>query len=652
MSCSWYIPSCFPESSRRSPLIGSRAGIFSCERIDQEGTTEEGVDVPGAPSMFDESLSSLFPGQTKWTRELSLKFPEQERFSRGVWQLIQSSPKLMRLDLNPQTGDDIWFPNLMDNGCGGSDVAGGPHFMDPTTDSTPPSPTLQTPGALFLALVLRAQKNLFHFQPSLNLREEIVLEVMAQEQRWGCSSIHSYSSMNSHFALPSDRVTWNLIRDRLLNPRMRHLTLGSHHTTVSRVRFFLEIFPNLEELHLISVIEDTTAKAMEDEILVNTSIRKFSIRKKAPGLALCRVQFDGLKEFEALRLGHKIWDLVPLLRWSMPRCEVFRVGVSDSWRHTVPVLASSIPSDIQALERCLSSSKERELPVRKLALRLKRFQPIPEIVGAIQWMPFLTSVEFRGNLGAEVLELLAQHRPKLQRLKVTKMLGRSSRALCLLLRSCKDLKSVQGPHLVLRAVDVISSQPWVCSGMQEFSCRILGVPRLTAGEEMELSQSDMGLEEVRLEEAAERAKWEQDVGGVVGSGKGEGAIKRDQEKDEPTLQRKKRVTQICRRRKLLMHQQRSRELQHQIFSVLAKWAELEVLDLGYYMTDYKKDWIYRSRPYTLEWSFDSGVGQLATLKKLVAVYVHKFEHRVGDGERQWMSDNWPRLRAGSLMGRP
>jgi len=635
---------CFSQSNQ-SLMTGSKAGIFSPDRESHPG--EEDMEFPDASSLYDGSLSpqeqeALLSRVPRWTlrapRYTVSRFPEQERFGRGLWQLIQSSPKLTRLGIEPYKEGFMSNPDL---GGDANGAGSGLHAMEPFKQSA---------GALFLALVLKSHKNLTHFEPNLSMQEESVLEVMAQEQRRGSSSIQSYSTLFCHFDLPSDRAAWSLVRGRLLNTGMRRLTMDGPHIKSSRVRFFLEIFPNLEELHLVSVIRDQVTEDMET--LVNTSLQKLSIRCKAFGLAACRVRFEGLKEFEALHMGREIWDLVTILRWSMPQCEVLHAGVSGAWRLTEAVQTSSIPSDVLALQRGVSSPEEMGLPIRELTLILEPSQTMPEILGAIRWMPFLTQVEFQGNWGTEVLEMLARHSLRLQRLEVLGMRGLSSQALCRILRSCKDLKSIRGPDLILRAIDVIQSQPWVCSGMQEFSCKILGVPRLTASEETELSQSDIGLEEVILEELAERTKWELDVGGVVGSGKGEGAIEGDQEKDDPRLQRKKWIAQLCRRRKLLTFQQRSRVIQHQIFSVLAKWTELEVLDLRRSPSDYKRIRIYRRRPYGLEWNFDSGVKQLATLKKLEVTYLDKFEHRAGEEERQWLRDNLPHLKAGSFVNRP
>ncbi|GJJ69323.1 integrator complex subunit 7 [Entomortierella parvispora] len=644
-----------PEASR-IPQSGFRTGLFSRLESDQETTRIESMVTPDASSLHDGWLLPLEKDMfllniSSIIAKPAIGYQDRERFGRAIWQLIQKSPKLTRLTFESQVTFEkmtLELRHAPDN-AHGNDATEGVHPIEQSTDGM--SFFLQkSPAAYFLNQIFSSHRNLTHFQPGLSDAEEVLLEVMAQRQRHGCLSIRSYTSVKSNFALPSDHVSWNLMRNRFLNTGVRRLSLGCRLTTASRVRFFIEIFPNLEELHMPAVGQSAVQKAEERDILVNTSLRKFSIQGKAHCLATFRVRFEALQEFEALQLGHEVWDLVPLLRMYMPQCKVFRVGVSDSWRHT-----ERPPSSLPSSAETWAVTKGIELPVRELALRLKRFRPLPDIVDAIQDMPFLTQVEFGGNLGTEVLERLTWHCPKLQRLKVTKFRGRSSLAICLLLRSCKDLISIQGPDLVLRAVDVVKSQPWVCTGMQEFSCRILGVPRLTDQEEIYLEQSDMELDEVRRHEAAERAKWQEggEEGEAIGrEGRRDGAGGDDNEEHSSMQQRKKQIQQLCRRRKLLMLQQRSREIQHQVFSVLAKWTDLEVLDLGYFRPNYRGEWVRRRRPYTLEWSFDSGVQQLESLKKLRAVYIHKYEHRVSEGERQWMSDSWPRLRSGDLVERP
>jgi len=80
-----------------------------------------------------------------------------------------------------------------------------------------------------------------------------------------------------------------------------------------------------------------------------------------------------------------------------------------------------------------------------------------------------------------------------------------------------------------------------------------------------------------------------------------------------------------------------RETQGRVYDRLARFTNLKTLWLG------DDESIYYI--WSLEMSLESGLGKLSGLKKLREVSVLRTETRIGLEEAQWMTANWPRLRA-------
>ncbi|KAG0331807.1 hypothetical protein BG000_010577 [Podila horticola] len=74
-----------------------------------------------------------------------------------------------------------------------------------------------------------------------------------------------------------------------------------------------------------------------------------------------------------------------------------------------------------------------------------------------------------------------------------------------------------------------------------------------------------------------------------------------------------------------------RAIQRAVYRQTARQKNLTYLDLG------------QSARCSLEMTLQSGLDELATLKKLRHLYVEYINHWIGVPELEWMSNNWPQL---------
>ncbi|KAG0031779.1 hypothetical protein BGZ83_004510, partial [Gryganskiella cystojenkinii] len=288
-------------------------------------------------------------------------------------------------------------------------------------------------------------------------------------------------------------------------------------------------------------------------------------------------------------LGPEIMDLERLLRWFMPNCKTIKVAVRcRRWRERTPILSfpSTIPAAASALflEESTSTATASDaidqgqakqgrrtvpLAVQEIEYDYKLWPPTREVQESLVHMPFLTKIEFQHQIDGAVVETLSKSCPKLQRFRVSGGVRRfSSRGVSKLLGACPDLLTVSGPGLALRAIDVIQYQPWVCLGLKELECRIISVPRLTDQERDQVLKLDRDLktpESLGEELVQERRCWDPILW---------------QTGDEGMKQARSRIQMLRHNRGLLRLRSRSREVQEQVFSGLARLQNLEILNLG------------------------------------------------------------------------
>ncbi|KAF9209433.1 hypothetical protein BGZ59_010121 [Podila verticillata] len=167
-------------------------------------------------------------------------------------------------------------------------------------------------------------------------------------------------------------------------------------------------------------------------------------------------------------------------------------------------------------------------------------------------------------------------------------------------------------------VDETLRRPWVCMGLEQLSCQIRRLARLSEDEEMMAKRAG--------------APW------PIGSNEELGC------KDEQSAFEK---IERCR-------------VQHYgVYNRLASLTRLRYLDLGFEdrMPEVESDYDlyckgeeqryveYEKPPFdTLELSLASGLGRLGVLKNLEVFVFECMNHRIERGELEWMAKSWPKLR--------
>ncbi|KAG0345076.1 hypothetical protein BG004_003974 [Podila humilis] len=175
-------------------------------------------------------------------------------------------------------------------------------------------------------------------------------------------------------------------------------------------------------------------------------------------------------------------------------------------------------------------------------------------------------------------------------------------------------------------VDEMLRSPWICMGLEQLTCQIIGMERLTEKEE---EQAAVVLQGIRMSSSSSSSSSSEVL---------------SNEEDNNIL---------------LAKVQRIRAKHHAVYDCLSQLSKLKVLDLGY---ENRNPWTYKSgetyevdgveyleyteEPVfdTLELSLDSGLDRLAGLKNLETFGFECINHRVGEAELEWMAKQWPKLR--------
>ncbi|KAG0356724.1 hypothetical protein BG005_004336 [Podila minutissima] len=159
--------------------------------------------------------------------------------------------------------------------------------------------------------------------------------------------------------------------------------------------------------------------------------------------------------------------------------------------------------------------------------------------------------------------------------------------------------------------DEMLRQPWACMGLEQLTCRIVGVDRLNESEQLTVDQ-------------------------VIASGYS----------GELSMEQVKAVEKF----------DRCQVQQHGVYDRLAKLTRLKHLDLGFenrdpricawdgYLIDGKFHLRYNGPTFdTLELSLASGLDRLGALKDLEMIGLECINHRIGRAEVVWMAKSWPNL---------
>ncbi|KAF9904862.1 hypothetical protein EC991_002292, partial [Linnemannia zychae] len=173
-----------------------------------------------------------------------------------------------------------------------------------------------------------------------------------------------------------------------------------------------------------------------------------------------------------------------------------------------------------------------------------------------------------------------------------------------LLEGCPNLRVLDS---VSHTIDgqSLEGNRWVCLGLEKLRCRLVGFTRLTASDEVNLSE-----------------EWVLNISSIE------------------ELKERQRV---------------SREQQQMVLYRLSTFTRLRVLDLGYEFRDlqlariahtYRNYYANLERPAadTMELSLASGLACLAPLKELEVFGFEGIDHRIETPELEWIATNWPKLK--------
>lgn len=195
-----------------------------------------------------------------------------------------------------------------------------------------------------------------------------------------------------------------------------------------------------------------------------------------------------------------------------------------------------------------------------------------------------------------------------------------------LLTTLPRLRVLEIPHREVKAENVLK-QPWVCLDLEEFWCQIVEVPYLTAEEEQKV-QEICWREDERAKESEQQH------------------TRTDKEDELMELHE----SCISTRKRIMAHLAKLTSLKYLFFG-----PDFKTRDLFYSRQGLK--YVYKSPrdgrtyiryddvlPDTLHLRLDTGLDQLASLKKLEFFSFESIDHRLDTAEIEWMARKFPRLK--------
>ncbi|KAK3837096.1 MAG: hypothetical protein JOS17DRAFT_787302 [Linnemannia elongata] len=196
-------------------------------------------------------------------------------------------------------------------------------------------------------------------------------------------------------------------------------------------------------------------------------------------------------------------------------------------------------------------------------------------------------------------------------------------SVSVLLTTLPRLRELAIPNRVVKAENILE-RPWVCLDLEEFWCQIVEVPYLTEEEEQEVQEI------------------------------------RRREEEEANQQ----YTRTDKEEELMDLHESCISTRRHIMAQLAKLTSLKYLSFG---PDFKARNVFENRvglknlyrsprdgrryigyddvlPDTLHLRLDTGLDQLACLKKLEFISFESIDHRLDNAEIEWMAREFPRLK--------
>ncbi|KAG0216292.1 hypothetical protein B0O80DRAFT_524273 [Mortierella sp. GBAus27b] len=421
---------------------------------------------------------------------------------------------------------------------------------------------------------------------------------------------------------------WKLVLD---NPDLQQLNLlhiGTRQWYVKHKGLMLKALSEMKGLKQVSVHELLNLSTIWNLGQVMPSVENVSVASyrspveeevypdDAPLLSpLCTVKAlsfisNGSPDVSS-RCGSSIQDIVAMLSLFPNLQTLVTMSIETTSRTTIP-----------------------KLPDQGSALKILHVSSDANLAHLLPYVPNLRELYVDDTVAHEAFELLATHCKDLEVLECKQQpwyINDSVRtpededSLHQLLESCRNLRVFDGIEHFINANDMIW-KPWACQRIEKLRCRIVGVERLTPGEQ---------------------AIYDRIVANYPSISNNDSTTVESMDLTEEE-------------RKVLKMAISSKEQQRQVYERLASLRHLKHLDLGYesrYPWTYKSGDTYISQvdgeeyleydgpiPDTLELSLESGLDQLGALKDLEMFGFEAIDHRIQEKELEWMAESWPKLK--------
>ncbi|KAF8948662.1 hypothetical protein BGZ47_003308 [Haplosporangium gracile] len=259
----------------------------------------------------------------------------------------------------------------------------------------------------------------------------------------------------------------------------------------------------------------------------------------------------------------------------------------------------------------------------------------PELVKIFPWMPNL--VEFHHSyVSSPFTAALAKHCPLLEVIRVTyKGCRYTPRSIfdsvhdrvSILLTSCTRLRILD---LQYETIDArrIADKPWVCLDLEMFRCGFIGLSYMHKHNEQEVRNIQERDEEARRKGLPKPEKTPVEIGLL--------------DKAEEAKSMRRTVLQQISVLTSLKHLTLSRDLKigRGLFSRCKT-------SLAVYRSERDGRMYFRYKdvlPDTLHLRLDTGLEQLASLKKLELLGFESMDHRMGEAEIEWIAKTFPALK--------
>ncbi|KAG0271077.1 hypothetical protein BGZ95_001182 [Linnemannia exigua] len=360
--------------------------------------------------------------------------------------------------------------------------------------------------------------------------------------------------------------------------------------------------------------------AEKAEVLEWNSLKAFNISGQTNdfrGILQAQVRFPRITRFNRnLSLGG---CMIPLVLWTFP-------GLQTLVAHTGNSPIFSLTDE----EEELYCREGDAYPVQNLIIDELKFRSTgPKPVLACMTSLVVLKV-YSGLLEGSVLTSITKTLRNLQHLWFDLQAGCSREMMNLLVECPATLKICRGyGHRVL-AEDLIGSAEWACGGLEELDIEIVGIPRLSKADEKLLE--DLWKRDLSLSSAMMMTV-------EVNSAEEENAMR----------QIRKKMRQLGHEltddeTRALGLQQSSYSIQRKVYQRLGRLTQLQEIAFN---KGRRNNYTWEGEEGalgTLEFTLESGLGELAGLMHLKKLDIARVGQRIGKTDQAWMLKQWPLLK--------